>query len=354
MKKIRVLVVEDSLTVRKRLVEVLASDPGLEVVAEAPDGQRAIELCQSLRPDVMTLDMMLPLLTGVAVTEYVMAYCPTPILIVSASTNRGELFKTYEALAAGALDVLEKPTASSVPEDWARSFISTVKLISRIKVITHPRARLMQMHRAEGAPEFPHFGEPSQPRVVGIGASTGGPAAVLAILRELPAAFPLPILIVIHLSLPFAAAMAEWLDGQSAIRVRYARDGEPLPKGGILLAPPDQHLVLSGGRLCLTNEPERHSCRPSVDVLFESMAREMGSGCIACLLTGMGKDGAQGLLTARQAGAITLAQNEASSVVFGMPGEAIRLGAAQRVLSIEEIAPALIRLTSKPNAGRAL
>ncbi len=354
MKKIRVLVVEDSLTVRKRLVEVLASDPGLEVVAEAPDGQRAIELCQSLRPDVMTLDMMLPLLTGVAVTEYVMAYCPTPILIVSASTNRGELFKTYEALAAGALDVLEKPTASTVPEEWARRFVSTVKLISRIKVITHPRARLMKMRHGGGTLDLSPRGEPSEPRVVAIGASTGGPAAVLAILRELPATFPLPVLVVIHLGLPFSAAMAEWLDGQSAIRVRYARDGEPLPKTGILLAPPGQHLMLSGGFLHLTDEPERHSCRPSVDVLFESLAREMGPGCIACLLTGMGKDGALGLLAAYHAGAMTVAQNEASSVVFGMPGEAIRLGAAKRVLSIEEIAPALVALTGNLKAGRTL
>ncbi len=352
-KKIRVLVVEDSLTVRKRLVEVLSSDPDLEVLAEAPDGQRAIELCQSLRPDVMTLDMMLPIMTGVAVTEYVMAYCPTPILIVSASTNRGELFKTYEALAAGALDVLEKPTASSVPEEWASRFVSTVKLISRIKVITHPRARLAHLRHGH-PPELPPCCEPCQPRVIAIGASAGGPAAVLAILRELPANFPLPVLVVIHMALPFAAAMAEWLDGQSAVRVRYARDGEPLPKSGVLLAPPGQHLVLSGEHLQLTDGPERQSCRPSVDVLFESLAREMGAGCIACLLTGMGKDGAQGLLAARRAGAITLAQDEASSVVFGMPGEAVRLGAAQRVLSIEEIAPALVTLVSGLKPGRAL
>jgi two-component system, chemotaxis family, protein-glutamate methylesterase/glutaminase len=354
MAKIRVLVVEDSLTVRKRLVEVLEGDPSLEVVAEAPNGQRAIELCQSLRPDVMTLDMMLPLMTGVAVTEYVMAYCPTPILIVSASTNRGELFKTYEALAAGALDVLEKPSASTEPDGWERNFIATVKLISRIKVITHPRGRSTQKPLAGVMCELPLSSEPSQPRLVAIGASTGGPAAVLAILRELPASFPLPVLVVIHLGLPFAAAMAEWLDGQSAIRVRYARDGEPLPASGVILAPPGQHLVLRYGQLQLTNEPERHSCRPSVDVLFESLARELGSGCIACLLTGMGKDGAQGLLLARQAGAMTLAQNEASSVVFGMPGEAIRLGAARRVLSIEEVAPTLVALTSTLKLGSAL
>jgi two-component system, chemotaxis family, protein-glutamate methylesterase/glutaminase len=354
MTKIRVLVVEDSLTVRKRLVEVLESDPDLEVVAEAPDGQRAIELCQSLRPDVMTLDMMLPIMTGVAVTEYVMAYCPTPILIVSASTNRGELFKTYEALTAGALDVLEKPIASAAPDGWERQFISTVKMISRIKVITHPRGRTTQKHHARATADLPARCQPSRLQAVAIGASTGGPAAILAILRELPATFPLPILIVLHLSKPFAAAMAEWLDGQSPIRVRYARDGEPLPTSGILLAPPDRHLVLRSGQLRLNDEPERHSCRPSVDALFDSLTGEMGSAFIACLLTGMGKDGAQGLLAARRAGAVTLAQNEASSVVFGMPGEAIRLGAAQRVLSIEEVAPTLVALTCDLRLGMNL
>jgi two-component system, chemotaxis family, protein-glutamate methylesterase/glutaminase len=347
MAKIRVLVVEDSITVRKRLVEVLESDPEMQVVAEAENGKRAIELCQGLRPDVMTLDMMLPIMTGVAVTEYVMAYCPTPILIVSSSVNRGELFKTYEALAAGALDVLEKPTTTTSGDGWDRKLVSTVKLISRIKVITHPRARLTRTPDYESAtgPAVP--GDKSQPQVVAVGASTGGPGAVLDILRGLPATFPLPLLLVIHLAKTFAMALAEWLDGQSPVRVRYACDGEILPKNGVLMAPPGRHLILSRGQLRLTDEPERHSCRPSVDVLFESVAREVGPSSIACLLTGMGKDGAQGLLAARRAGAMTLAQNEASSVVFGMPGEAIRLGAAERVLSIEEIAPTLVAMASE-------
>ena len=297
-----------------------------------------------MRPDVVTLDMMLPSMTGLAVTEHIMAYCPTPILIVSASVNRGELFKTYEALAAGALDVLEKPTGDTVIAGWERKLISTVKLISRIKVITHPRARLDWMRNGGQAIEA---GEPqgkSERRVVAIGASTGGPSAVLQIVRSLPATFPLPILVVIHLAQAFAVALAEWLDGQSALRVRYAQDGEPLPKCGVIMAPAGRHLLLSRGQLRLSDGPERHSCRPSVDVLFESLARELGSGSILCLLTGMGKDGARGLLAARQAGAITWAQDEVSSVVFGMPAEAIRLGAAQRVLSLGEIAPALLAL----------
>src|SRR4029077_14392841 len=141
MDRIRVLVVEDSLTIRKHLVEGLASAPGLEVVGEAANGRRAVELCQALRPQVMTLDMMMPLMSGLAATEYVMAFCPTPIVIVSASANRGEVFKTFEALAAGAVDVIEKPTGEETDEAWAAKFVSTVKLVSRIKVITHPRAR---------------------------------------------------------------------------------------------------------------------------------------------------------------------------------------------------------------------
>ena len=354
MAKIRVLVVEDSLTVRKRLVEVLSADPDLQVVAEAGDGQQAFELCQALRPDVITLDMMLPRLTGVEVTEQIMAYCPTPILIVSASVNRGELFKTYEALAAGALDVLEKPNGETVMDVWARKLVSTVKLISRIKVISHPRARLNALRHEPQAGEFAAPRDKSGYRVVAIGASTGGPGAVREVLSKLPANFPLPVLLVIHLGEPFALALAEWLDGHSPIRVRYAQDGEALPESGVIMAPPGRHLLLSNGRLRLSDGPERHSCRPSVDVLFESLASEVGPRCIACLLTGMGRDGAQGLLAARQAGAMTLAQNEASSVVFGMPGEAVRLGAAQRVLAIEEIAPTLLALTDQLRMRRGL
>jgi two-component system chemotaxis response regulator CheB len=347
MGKIRVLVVEDSLTVRKHLVEVLQSDPDFDVIAEAGDGKRAVELCQSLRPDVMTLDMMLPEMTGVAVTEYVMAFCPLPILIVSASVNRGEAFRTYDALAAGALDVLEKPLADDAGDAWDEKLRSTVKLVSRIKVITHLRARL------ERAPSYavPAVNPETRYDLVMIGASTGGPAAVSDILRALPVNFPLPILLVIHIAKAFAPALAEWLDGQSPLRVRYAREGELLPQeaGNIIMAPPDVHMVLSRGRLYLKDGPERHACRPSIDVLFESVACEPGRRPIACLLTGMGKDGALGMLAARRAGAFTIAQDEASSVVFGMPGEAVRLGAVERVLPLKEIAPTLVELVRAAN-----
>lgn len=351
MGKTRVLVVEDSLTVRRRLCEVLGADPEIEIIGEAEDGKRAIEVCQERRPDVVTMDMMLPLMSGLAATEYIMAYCPTPILICSSSVNRGELFKTYEALAAGAVDVIEKPHGDELDGAWERRFIDAVKLVSRIRVITHLRARLGAPGRpnASPAPVLPrHVSAPQTYRVVAIGASTGGPGAIVEILRALPAGFRLPLLLVLHINEPFGAAFADWLDGQSSRRVAYAYDGELLvaAAGRVVMAPPDRHLVVRNGRLWLTREAERNSCRPSVDVLFESMARACGPSVAACLLTGMGRDGAAGLLEIRNAGGLTIAQDEATSVVFGMPQEAARLGAVTRVLPLPEIGPLLASLAA--------
>lgn len=350
MRTIRVLVVEDSLTARKLLVEVLTANPDIEVVGEAPDGKRGIELCQQLRPDVVTLDMMLPVMSGLAATEYIMAYCPTPILIVSSSTNRGEVFKTYDALAAGAVDVLEKPTGDEPDGVWESEFIAKVRMVSQIKVITHLRPRLVGNGRGfspEPVRSLRRIPGPNGYDVVAIGTSTGGPAASIEILRNLPADFPLPILLVIHIGATFGTFLADWLDSQLELPVSYAQDGMPLSQAAgshVLMAPPDQHLVVCNGQLHLTRDPERHSCRPSVDALFESLALSMGRRTIACLLTGMGRDGAQGLLAVRDAGGRTLAQDRESSAVFGMPQEAIRLGAAQDVLPLHEFAPTLVSL----------
>src|ERR1700730_397832 len=356
MSKIRVLVVEDSLTARKHLVEVLRADPELEVAGEAEDGERAIELCRTLRPDVITLDLMLPLMSGVAVTEYVMAYSPTPILIVSSSTNRGELCKTYDALAAGAVDVFEKPTGNDADGVWERGLVSTVKIVSRIRVITHIRGKIGSSGRTPGDPKiFDTCDSATRKRVIAIGGSTGGPAAIVEILRGLPPGFPIPILLVIHIGDLFSAAFAEWLDGQSTPRGRYAKDGEALPalgQGGVFMAPAGLHLLVQRGKLRLTSDRERNSCRPSVDVLFESLAQEIGGETAACLLTGMGRDGAAGLLALRHAGALTIAQDEASSVVFGMPGAAIELGAVDRVLPLDQIAAALAAVAFETEPGR--
>lgn len=351
--KLRVLVAEDSLTVRKRLCEILSADSDVEVVGEAKDGSQAIELCQALRPDVMTLDMMMPVMSGLAAAEYIMAYCPTPILVVSSSFNRRDLFRTYDALAAGAVEVMEKPSAGGIAGEWESRFVAMVKLVARIKPITHLRGRLTKKNtpaiESIGTPDIAP--EPLNLQIAAIGASTGGPRALADILRSLPADFSLPLLVVVHIGTPFGDTFAQWLDGQSTHRVCVAQDGDAVPARGIVLAPAGCHLVVRKRRLALSDAPERHSCRPSVDVLFESIAQEYGGAAAGCLLTGMGQDGGSGLLAMRRAGCVTIAQDEATSAVYGMPREAVLLGAAQHVLPLSEIGPALARLAN-PRGSR--
>lgn len=351
MKKTRVLVVEDSSTVRHRLTEVLRSDPDIELVGEAADGKQAIALCLALRPDVITMDMMMPVMTGLATTEYLMAHCPTPILIVSSSTNRGELFRTYDALAAGAVDVLEKPRGDEPEGAWENQFLSTVKLVSRIRVITHVRARL-RAHAGISDAAAPRLTRATPIEVIAIGASTGGPAAIVEILRAMPAAVAAPVLLVLHINEPFGSAFADWLDRQTHHRVALAATGDALDPSRILMARPDFHMLVENQRIHLTRDAERHSCRPSVDVLFESVARSHGAAATGCLLTGMGRDGAQGLLAIRNAGGDTIAQDEATSIVFGMPREAILLGAASRILPLQEIGSALAAVNARKDAAR--
>jgi two-component system chemotaxis response regulator CheB len=293
------------------------------------------------------MDMMLPVMSGLAATEYIMAHAPTPILIVSASTNRGELFKTYEALAAGAVDVLEKPRGDEPDGAWERQFLATLRLVARIRVITHPRARLRGLVELPApAPASSLATAPASRRrirLVAIGASTGGPRAIVDVLRGLPPSMSLPIVVVLHIGDPFGAAFAEWLDGQTERRVSHPVEGQRVADaaGRVLLAAPGHHLTIRDGRVHLTVDRERHSCRPSVDVLFESIASDCGASTVAALLTGMGRDGAAGLLAIRHAGGATLAQDEASSVVYGMPREAVILGAAEQVLPIHAIGPAI-------------
>ncbi|MCY1076071.1 chemotaxis-specific protein-glutamate methyltransferase CheB [Archangium lansingense] len=343
MSRLRVLVVDDSLTVRRRLADGFALEPSCEVVGEAIDGQQAFEQCQRLRPDVVTMDLVMPKVDGLRATELIMAHCPTPIVVLSAAENRTEGLRTMDALAAGAVDAVDKPSGL-LDARWMEMLVSRVRVASRVRVITHVRARLRQ----ETTPAPPRVAAPLvPPRLLVMGASTGGPAAVRHILRSLPAGFPLPVLLVLHITEHFDTAMAEWLEAQSGLVVRNAVDGEALPMPGrvtVRMAPGNRHLVVRNGRLRLVDGPERHSCRPSVDELFESVAREVGAAAIGCLLTGMGRDGAEGLAALRRAGAATVVEDESSCVVFGMPREAIRLGAAQHVMELTEIPPLLSAL----------
>jgi two-component system chemotaxis response regulator CheB len=348
----RVLVAEDSPTVRAHLVEALASDRGVDVVAVAEDGRSAVDLCAELRPDVITMDMAMPGMNGLDATRLVMRRFPTPILIVSASTNRGDAFHTYDALAAGAVDVLEKPPAGEPAGAWEQKFVATVKLVSRIRVVSRRQTGHGVQPEPEpaGAAARPAGREGTGPyAVLALGASTGGPAALVTVLGQLPSGFDLPVLFVLHIGAAFSATFADWLSGQIHRKVTIARHRQPITAGQVVMAPPDRHLAVASGRLLLDDGPERHSCRPSVDVLFESLADDYGPAGVACLLTGMGRDGAAGLAAVRRRGGLTIAQDEASCVVYGMPREAARSGAATHVLPLAQIAPALSGLVT----GRA-
>ncbi len=351
---IRVVVVDDSATMRHHLRESLLADPELHVVGEAVDGAQAVELVARLRPDVVTMDMMLPTMSGLVATEHIMAEHPTPILVVS-SANRQELFSTYNALAAGAVDVLEKPRGDNCDADWGRRLCAVVRLVSRIRVITHPRARLGARARQTTSAVLAGPGPgPGPLQVVALGSSTGGPGALTDLLRTLPPGFATPILCVQHIaaSEPFAMAFSDWLAGQTGRDVTYAQEGMAVRAlaGRVALAPPDRHLFVRDQVVRLSDAAPRHSCRPSVDVLFESIATDYGASAAGCLLTGMGRDGAQGLLAMRVSGSVTFAQDEASCVVYGMPREAALIGAAANIMPPARIGACLGEL--HPAAGR--
>lgn len=320
---LKVLLAEGSPAVRQKLAEIL-SRGGLEVVAEAWQGRQVVTLCEQLRPDLVLMAEELEGMNGLEATEQIMAFSPTPILVLS---DRPDHPNCQKMLAAGALDCIGS-------KDWEGGLVRRVRLVSRVAVITHPRARLK---RADLAPPAPS-GLP-RVRLICLGTSTGGPGALVEILGSLSPTLQVPILVVIHIQPPLGGGFAQWLATKVPRPVDYAKSGELWQecRGRVVLAPPDRHLRLMGPRLVLDEQPPRHSCRPSVDVLFESVAQEVGSAALACLLTGMGRDGAAGLLAIHRAGGMTLAQDEASSVVYGMPREAAQLGAAQKIVPLQQV-----------------
>ncbi|MBD8526768.1 chemotaxis-specific protein-glutamate methyltransferase CheB [Pseudomarimonas arenosa] len=348
-RRLRVLLIEDSPTLRGYLADAL-DVPEFEVVGQTGDGEQGVQLCERLRPDVVSLDIVLHGLNGLEVTGEIMARCPCPILIVSASRNRGELFHTMDALSAGAVEVLDKPSGLHDDAEWIDRYRRMLRLVAGVKVIRRGRRRALNAGEAEPLPEPPRRQQQAT-RLIAIGASTGGPAALAEVLPKLPRHFPLPILLVLHLDAAFEQAFCEWLDSLSPLPVRMAIENEPLPQHGcVLLAPADRHLLVEGGRLQFSRGPERHSCRPSADLLFESLARSQPRDTLGIILTGMGSDGAAGLLALRRAGAMTLAQDEASSVIYGMPKVAADLGAVQRVVSLAELPRYLIEAAQPEEA----
>jgi len=358
-RRIRVLIVDDSALVRQLLAEMLGRDPALEVVGTASDAHIARERIKSLNPDVLTLDVEMPRMDGLTFLRNLMRLRPMPVVMVSSLTERGADV-TLDALALGAVDYLPKPRVdvAATLRDYTDELIEKVKTAAACRVRALPGG-------AATAVESPSAAPASRARspqlrtggcVIAIGASTGGTEAIKEVLRRLPADTP-PIVIAQHIPKAFSTPFARRMNECSRMTVCEAEDGQQLLAGHAYIAPGDRHLSVARngaryvGRLDDGAPVNRH--KPSVDVLFRSVAHSAGRQAVGVLLTGMGKDGAQGLLEMRAAGAGTLAQDERTSVVWGMPGEAVALGAVQQVLSIEEIAGALLRLAAEMDITRA-
>lgn len=349
-KKLRVLVVDDSPLARAVLRSILESDRDIEVVGLARNGWDAVQMTNQLHPDVITMDVRMPKMDGYEATQQIMAYHPTPILVVTASLAKQDVDFSFRMLEAGALDILEKPSGDD-PASLrlrAQDLIERVWLLSRVRVITHLRGR---RKTGPAVPLEPVSISPSpvplQPPqyLVVIGASTGGPRAVQIVLKSLPGDFPAPIIVVQHIAPGFVQGLVEWLAGETGLRVGTAQDGEGLVAGRVYVAPEGQHLVVERRTIRLANTPRTNPI-PSVDVTMQAAARSFGDKTVGVLLTGMGSDGAQGLLSIRQAGGMTIAQDEASSTIFGMPKVAIELKAAREVLPLEQIGPMLNKALS--------
>jgi len=351
---IKILVVEDSPVVREFLVHILGADPDIRVVGTARDGEEALEAVRRHRPDVITMDIHMPKMDGLEATRRIMETDPTPIIIVSGSSDRREVATTFDAMEAGALAVLCRPAGVGHPlhEATAGELVRTVKLMSEVKVVRRwPQARREAMHSGRQAPLPPAklglVGGPAQVRIVAIGASTGGPPALQTILAALPKDFPVPVLIVQHIAVGFVRGFIDWLAQSATLPVHLASHDEVMLPGHIYVAPDEcQMKVARGGRIALTRDEPENGLRPSVSCLFRSIAEVYGGDAVAGLLTGMGRDGAEELRLLKERGAVTFAQDRDSSVVHGMPGEAIRLDAATFVLPPHKIAAVLTNLAN--------
>lgn len=342
---LRVLVVDDSASSLALLVELFNGEPGLQVVGTASDGEEAIELAQILCPDVIVMDIHLPKLDGFAATRQIMETCPTRVVMVTASLVPQEVAASFRALECGALTVLGKPfgPGHAMFAEVSQELVRTVKLMADIKVVKRWAAsriggedRLLSVALAQ-----------RKVRLIAIGASTGGPIALQLILSRLRPNLAAPILIVQHISIGFTQGLAQWLSSSSGYDVRVADHGDLAQPGVAYVAPDNIHMMVhADGRISLSDTPPEYGLRPSVSCLFRSVAQAFGADCVGVLLTGMGSDGAKELKMMRQVGALTIAQDEASAIIFGMPRQAVILNAACQVLNPEAIAETLNRLTT--------
>ena len=342
---IKVLIAEDSPVVREFLVHILGSDPDIRIVGTANNGEEALDAVKRCRPDVITMDIHMPKMDGLEATRRIMETYPTPIVVVSGSTDPRENMTTFHAMEAGALAVLRRPNGIGHPdyEATTRELVQTVKLMAEVKVVR----RWPQLRREPLLPAAakPAVGKTERIKVIAIGASTGGPPVLQTILAMLPRDLPVPVLIVQHMATGFIMSFVEWLAQSSGLPVHVATHGEQLIPGHAYVAPDEfQMKVECGGRVILTRDEPESGLRPAVSYLFRSLAEVYGGGVVAGLLTGMGRDGAAELRLLKEKGAVTFAQDKDSSVVHGMPGEAIRMDAATFILSPNKIAAVLTDL----------
>jgi len=350
---IRVLVAEDSATARALLVQILNADPGIRVVGEACDGVEAVEMAQRIRPDLITMDVHMPRLDGLEATREIMATAPTPIVIVTGSTRAREVESSMDTLRFGALDVLVKPPSPGSPgfESAARGLVAMVKSMAQVKVVRQWKPGAPRASSAVAARGL--SGESEGRRVVAVASSTGGPGALQVVLSGLPAGFAAPVLVVQHITPGFTAGLAAWLGSVGPLRVKVAEDGEALAAGTVYLAPDGRHLGTSArGTVALSDAPPLGGFRPSGSHLFASAAGAYGRLVTAVILTGMGDDGVAGLRAVRAAGGRVIAQDEATSVVFGMPAAAIAAGLTDDVLPLDAVAARLRELVGTARPGR--
>jgi two-component system, chemotaxis family, protein-glutamate methylesterase/glutaminase len=376
---IRVIVVDDSALMRRVITGLIQQDPAIRVVATARNGREAIELVQEMRPDIVTMDVRMPVMDGLATTEHLMAYCPTPILVLTASLASHEVDITFKMLGAGALEVIEKPSGSDAQalDRTGSALIRRIKVLARVKVVTHLRGRrkpaelvgttLVPVSQGHGDKATRRQGDKGSAKSPGItvsrhhslpisqslgmdmplimiGASTGGPRIVNELLSSLPGDLRAAVLVVQHIAHGFSAGMAEWLANASRLPVRLATEGQVIRAGEVLIAPDTCDLLITAERTIHLSDTPLLIQRPSIDIAMQAAAEVFGARAIGVLLTGMGRDGAYGMLTIKRSSGYTIAQDEATSTIFGMPRAAIQLGAAREVLPAARIAPRLSEL----------
>jgi two-component system, chemotaxis family, protein-glutamate methylesterase/glutaminase len=345
---IKVLLVEDSPLAIAILQKVLQASPEIEIVGTACDGKEALDLIPQLDPHVICTDLHMAQMDGLELTKQVMAKYPRPILVISNSVGADDPQNIFNLIQAGAIDIFPKPT-TGLPSDYDRirnSLVTKIKVLSGVKVFTRPLSKNVPSNTEIIKTSPLRSIKVTVPiKIVAIGASTGGPQALQTVLSPLPKNFPVPIICTQHISEGFLQGLVDWLASVCRLKVKIATEDElPLP-GTIYFAPERSHLELNYlGKLTCKNSGAVDGHCPSVTVMFESIAKFHKQEMLGILLTGMGKDGAAGMKTIAQRGGMTIAQDEASSIVFGMPKEAIAIGGAQYILPVREIAPSLLKI----------